>query len=381
MMSFSRREIADHPVLKALSSLKIMVVGLSLLFILVFWGTVAQIDSGLYYSQERYFHSFFFLIFGFIPFPGAQLILWVLFVNLTCVAISRFVYRWSHIGILIIHFGLLTYFISAYVTLHCVEESQLTLREGEASNVSSSIRDWELSVWQEGGDKKHVVAYDADNLRERQSLDFSEFGFMAQVDFYYPNAEAYTVSESPGSSQLNISGIQSLRPTELNQESEKNVPGIIVSLQASGSEATRLLLYGAETRATPLNIGEGIYHFILRHKRYPLPLKVRLEDFVMEKHPNTEIARSYKSQVLVESSGLSRDVVISMNKPLRYKNFTFYQASYSMDKEGRESSTLAVVKNSGRLLPYIASLTTFVGLVTHFLMMAFSSRNKYRVRT
>ena len=71
-----------------------------------------------------------------------------------------------------------------------------------------------------------------------------------------------------------------------------------------------------------------------------------------------------------------RELIIFMNNPLRYKNYTFYQASYSVDARGRELSTLAVVKNSGRLLPYISCLVTFTGLVVHFLSMAFRSQLK-----
>jgi len=58
-----------------------------------------------------------------------------------------------------------------------------------------------------------------------------------------------------------------------------------------------------------------------------------------------------------------------MNNPLRHKDLTFYQASYSIDSQGREASTLAVVKNSAQLLPYMASTLTFLGLVIHFGIM------------
>ena len=97
----------------------------------------------------------------------------------------------------------------------------------------------------------------------------------------------------------------------------------------------------------------------------------------MQVHPNTQIARSYESLVEVINNDVAREVLISMNHPLRFNNYTLYQASYKIDALGRESSTLAVVRNSGRLLPYIASLVTFSGLVTHFLMMAFVKKRKH----
>src|ERR1700689_4465921 len=99
--------------IKILSSLRITVACLFLLFILTFWGTIAQVQQGLYAAQERYFNSFFFLAAGFIPFPGAQLVLWVFFFNLISSIILTFkkYTQWENSGLLIIHMGLILYFI------------------------------------------------------------------------------------------------------------------------------------------------------------------------------------------------------------------------------------------------------------------------------
>ncbi len=360
-------------IVKILSSLKITLGCLILLFILTFWGTIDQVQNGLYHAQERFFHSFYFLVFGFLPFPGAQLVLWILFVNLVCAAFGRFEYQFSKLGIFILHIGVILWCVSAFVTLHGVEESHLTLREKEGANVSQSYRDWELSIWREEPGRRIVTAYDAKPFKGGQVLDFSEFGFDVLVKTYYPNAEAYAGPPSGPPEVFNPSGIQALEPLTSSLEPEKNVPGgIFVLKQESSGAIPPLLLYGAENNDAVIPVGKEVYHFRLRHKKYPLPLGVRLIDFVKEDHPNTEIARSYKSKVELRSEGgLSRGVEISMNQPLRYKNFTFYQASYAVDARGREISTFAVVKNSGRWLPYLAGLVTFAGLVTHFVMMAF----------
>ena len=54
-----------------------------------------------------------------------------------------------------------------------------------------------------------------------------------------------------------------------------------------------------------------------------------------------------------------------MNKPFRYRQYTFYQSSYSQSND-RQSSTLAVVENRGKWLPYVAGLLMALGLVLHF---------------
>ena len=135
-----------------------------------------------------------------------------------------------------------------------------------------------------------------------------------------------------------------------------------------------ILLFGGEIKPTKITYQGKEYFLQLRRKRMLLPFVLKLKDFKMEVHPNTQIARSYESLVEIQNNDVTREVLISMNKPLRYKNFTYYQASYTIDELGRELSTLAVVRNSGRILPYVASLLTFGGLALHFLYRAFQRK-------
>ncbi len=372
------QSIKSNRLLQLGSSIKITVTCLSLLFILTLWGTIAQVQTGLYIAQERFFHSWYFLALGFIPFPGAKLVLSILFVNLVCVAITRFVYKLSHIGILIIHFGLLIYFVSAYVTLNIVKESQVTLMEGDGTNVSTAYHDWEISVWAERSDKKRdVIGYDTRNLKPGVIIALNELGFQLITKSYFPNATAYTSApENAKEIMLNASGIKYLTKVNLNKEPEKNIPGSVFELQTNDGQDINILVYGGESKPTQFKVDDNKYNIILRRKRFVLPFTIVLKDFEMELHPGTNIARSYKSKVEVEGGGLNREAIIYMNHPLRYKDYTFYQASYAVDQLGRELSTLAVVKNTGQLLPYIACFVTFAGLSTHFLLMAFKSKKK-----
>ncbi|MBI4309053.1 MAG: cytochrome c biogenesis protein ResB, partial [Candidatus Omnitrophica bacterium] len=120
-----------------------------------------------------------------------------------------------------------------------------------------------------------------------------------------------------------------------------------------------------------LPVKTGDHYSSLRHKRYPLPFTLRLKEFKVEFHPGTDVAKSYESAVEIIKPDAKRDARIYMNNPLRDKDYTFYQASYDIDAMGRKYSTLAVVRNAGRILPYIACFTVFLGLTVHFLMAAF----------
>ncbi|MCR4337481.1 MAG: cytochrome c biogenesis protein ResB, partial [Candidatus Omnitrophica bacterium] len=354
-----------------LSSLRITLTCLFLLFVLTLWGTVAQVYQGLYLAQHKFFYSLFFLAGGFFPFPGAQLVLWVLFVNLFCATMVRFKARWESLGIWIIHAGLLTYFFAAFVTFHLAEESNLTLMEGQSSNVSSAYHQWELSIWKDSPITRQVIAFDDTFLKSQKILTVDEWDLKIVPQVFYSNSQAFRETEATKIPSINDSGIGVLKPSVWNKEPEKNIPGGIFKVldKSENQEIGDVLLYGGEGKPTQILVGDQKYFFQLRRKKYVLPFVLQLKDFRKELHPNTEIARSYQSLVEIQDRQMNREVLISMNEPLRYKDFTFYQASYSIDAMGRESSTLAVVKNAGRILPYISAFITFLGLVVHFFVL------------
>lgn len=366
-----RKEFKGNKFLSFISSMRITVVGLLLLFILTFWGTVAQVNNGLYASQDRYFSSFYFLAMGFIPFPGAQLVLWVLGVNLFCAFFSRVIYSWENCGLIIVHYGLVIFLLAAFVTFHSARESHLILKEGESSNVSLAYSDWEIAVWPDSGKTKSVTASDFSALRQDSTLQLIDPELNLKVVSLYKNSQAaFAPFAGIKEKYLNVSNFNYLQALSVDKAPEKNTPGIILQVLNSPDKKL-ILLHGSDDKPTRIDVNGKPYDMILRLKRFPLPITVKLIEFYMDKHPGTEIARSFKSKVEVDHDGINRETVISMNEPFRFKDYTFYQASYQIDDMGRKTSILAVVKNAGRLLPYIATFVTFLGLALHFLSAAF----------
>jgi len=362
--------------IKLLSSAKITVACLFLLFVLTFWGTIAQVQQGLYIAQERYFNSFFFLAAGFIPFPGAQLVLWVFFVNLISSIILTWkkYTQWENSGLLIIHLGLILYFFAAFMIFHVSRESNVTLAEGEGTNVSTSYQDWELAYWKDNGNERQVTALDTRNFKPGYQVPFNNTDFTLTVRHFYLNSEAFSDSTTKiDPLTLNASGITLMNEKPVVKEKEQNIEGGYFDLKANHKNYT-LILYGAESQPTPLTIGDKNYYFILRHTRYPLPFTIKLNHFKAEFHPGTDMAKSFESTVTISTGSLERQARIYMNNPLRYKDFTVYQASYETDSNGRQHSTLAVVRNYARILPYISCFVVFFGLALHFLIRAFMSR-------
>lgn len=348
--------------LPRLASLRISVACLSLLLILTAWGTIYQSGHGLYAAQVRFFHSWYFLIGGYIPFPGAQLVIWILFVNLMASMIFRVKYTFANLGNIVTHSGLLFLLAGSFVTYRFSQESYLPLFEKEVSNVSLDRRNWELAVWteSEGRMARTISAAAIGPGQSGEEIDFSEFGFQALVQTYYRNCVPARGSDAAG-------GLTSLKPS---QDPEENVAGVVLRIKKADGNSQEAALFGAQDNPVSVATGKGSVKISLRQQRHPLPMTVKLLDVRREDYPGTGIPRSYESDVEVQSDGVTSKTRIYMNHPLHYKGFVFYQSSYG-NAQGRESSVLAVVENRGRLLPYISGCLIFGGMVLHFLLMLF----------
>ncbi len=363
-------------IFSAFGSLKITVAGLFLLLVLTVWGTLYQVDHGLYLAQERFYQSTWFWIGDVIPFPGAQLVMAVLFVNLIASMLVVTVWRnrinW---GLVVTHLGLLMMLAAGAITFYTGRNAQLSLEEGSGSNVAISFGEWELTIMPPSGSRERqpVMAIDASALRRGRTISLPDGDRSIRVEAYHRNCIAHrdAIQNAP----VNSSGNTMLEPKPLNKEPGQDMPGLIFTLFEQGNEVQRFLLWGGDRRPTPLGRNNDAW-IGLRRLRVPLPATIKLIDFKREMYQGSGIAKSYSSQVLVDSGdGSERKVLISMNKPLRIKDFTFYQSSFSSAPGGREISTFSVVQNYGRLMPYIATGATVTGMIFYYTAMLF-----YRLR-
>lgn len=345
-------------ILKITASIKLTVVCLLILTLLVVWGTVYQAEHGLYQAQEKFFHSWLIFLFDFIPFPGTVLILFVLFFNLVSSLFFRIGFRLANMGNIITHTGILVLLLGGFFTFYFSQESTLMLREGETGSMSTSRHLWELAVGEQGGE--NIFAVDTAGLNSGEIINFPELALQLRVKEYYGNC-AVTTSES--------SGIQELQARPTASEAAENIAGMVFEIALPSGEKRTVLLYGEDSQPTMVNMANRTYLFSLTRKKIPLPLSLILLDFKVKFYPNSNIPKSYESRVKIKTEGgIEREVVISMNKPLRFSNLTFFQSSYIIGRDGSEYTILAVVKNVGRLLPYIASIWIFLGLLVHFLV-------------
>src|ERR1017187_10005338 len=159
------------------TSLRLTVVCLALGLVLVFWGTMAQVDLGLYKAQNEFFRSF--LIYWGpkgaswrIPvFPGGYLLGGVLVLNLIAAQLRRFTFTASKAGLWMVHVGLILLLLGQLLTDLLSRESTLHLRNGEARNYSETEREAELAVSDASdADADKVVAIPQDVLASEKSI-------------------------------------------------------------------------------------------------------------------------------------------------------------------------------------------------------------------
>ncbi len=370
-----------------LTSLKLAVWTLVLLMVIVFFGTTYQVDHGLHAAQEEFYYSWLTppigrwytpevpnalsRAIGWIPLaiPGGMTILWLLFINLFTSMMIHFQYGLRRSGIVLIHFGLLLMLAGGWVTHLTAEEGFLTLTEGDASNVASSYKQWEIAVWEGSRPMREVHAYDADALKTGDQLPFDQAGFSLLVHTYHPNVRAFRDPDIPdGASILNAASITRIDPAPGGKEPEALMPGARLTAQLADGSQRQIILFGGDPGPVMIESQGAQWFVMLRKRRIPLPVLVKLLDFRKEFEPNSTIPKSFSSLIDVTAHELEREVSVEMNRPFRYVGFTFFQASYADGNDGREVSTFAVTRNHGQLVPYIATGITVIGLIIHFLL-------------
>ena len=117
------------------------------------------------------------------------------------------------------------------------------------------------------------------------------------------------------------------------------------------------------------NQSEERVTFDLSKRNLLLPYELVLDKFKMDTDPGTNNPASYESFVtLFKGNEGSTKHHVYMNHPLKYQNFTFYQASYYQTQEGPYGSVFSVNFDPGRFWKYLGSLLLVFGSIWHFVL-------------
>lgn len=110
------------------------------------------------------------------------------------------------------------------------------------------------------------------------------------------------------------------------------------------------------------------YSAVFGEKKIPAGFKLNLKDFRVENYPGTEKPASFESDVILkdDARGVVRNETISMNKPLVYRGYHIFQASYVKEEGRPEISVFTVGRDPGVPVKYAGALIMIAGVVTMF---------------
>lgn len=113
------------------------------------------------------------------------------------------------------------------------------------------------------------------------------------------------------------------------------------------------------------------------YRRVMLPFALTLDHFAIEHYEGSTSPSSYSSDVMITGKGAPTEPVkISMNEPLHFGGYTFYQASYIPESPRPVTSIFTVNRDPGRMMKYGGSLLIVLGSLLLFLSRKIASRKE-----
>ena len=371
--------------LQIFSSLKLTVILLSASMVLIFFGTIDQVEYGIWHTQKLYFESFVVAWQYPAVWPGGESLTWLripmfggytigglMLINLTVAYTRRFSLKAAKLGLYAIHSGLLLLLVSELLTDLLAVESQMTVPENGRANYSQTVRENELVLI----DRSHtehdrVHSIPAQLLKSGRTLDIPQTQLRARVINFYPNAQLVRAPEARSPANRGVAakmGVTAIpQAPDYSEKAINTATAYIEILDGEDSLGTWLLSNVLDERfpAQTVQTSDRDYEIALRFQRHYYPFEIELLDFAHDKYPGTDIPFNFSSKIVTHhpDPAKNQQALIYMNHPLRYEGLTFYQASFSPDET---ATILQVVRNPGWLLPYLSVLLMGLGMSYQF---------------
>lgn len=371
--------------LQIFSSLKLTVILLSASMVLIFFGTIDQVEYGIWHTQKLYFESFVVAWQYPAVWPGGESLTWLripmfggytigglMLINLTVAYTRRFSLKAAKLGLYAIHSGLLLLLVSELLTDLLAVESQMTVPENGRANYSQTVRENELVLI----DRSHpehdrVHALPTRLLKPGRTLDIPQTQLRARIINFYPNAQLVRAPEARSPANRGVAakmGVTAIpQAPDYSEKAINTATAYIEILDGEDSLGTWLLSNVLDERfpAQTVPTSDRDYEIALRFQRHYYPFEIELLDFAHDKYPGTDIPFNFSSKIVTHhpDPAKNQQALIYMNHPLRYEGLTFYQASFSPDET---ATILQVVRNPGWLLPYVSVLLMGLGMSYQF---------------
>lgn len=241
--------------LKPVASLKLTVVLFCLAMFLIFAGTLAQVDKGIWAIMKEYFRTWIAWVdtgifypdkwgwgsFKF-PVPGGFIVGGLMMINLVSAHLIRFRMTWKRAGIIATHAGIIILLIGELITAVAATEGQIQIEQGRASNYAVNIEKVELAIidpMDPAGDK--VISISENLLQTGAVIQDNRVPFQINILEFYPNSQVVQLWPSQDITRNVMIGLSTLMKEHASDPDPK--------LQAAIQQARTLVMMGEQANA------------------------------------------------------------------------------------------------------------------------------------
>jgi len=272
-------------------------------------------------------------------------------------------------------------------------EERMSLVEGQTTNVAYRTDETELAIVDSTDASDDAVTAISGRLLKARSggapIVIDALPFDLRVIEYLPNSvvtRVGPVAPNPATNGLGTRWLATARPPEGGASSKTNIASAYLQVLERGTgrdlgtflvsqflnDQAQLFMGGDPDECDTVEAGGKPWRLQLRFRREYKPYAVTLDDVRRVDYSASETPRDYSSYVTFSDPATRTEQKgrIWMNNPVRYRGETFYQSQYSRidlgDGRVGEMTGLQVVENAGWLIPYVACVLAFWGMLAHF---------------
>jgi ABC-type transport system involved in cytochrome c biogenesis permease subunit len=287
-------------------------------------------------------------------------------------------------------------------------EERMNLVEGQTTSVAFRTDETELAVVDPSDPAaERVTAISARLLAARAGgppIVAADLPFDVEVLEYFPNSNVTRigpVAPNPATTGLGRQWLAAAQPPQGGASSKANIASAYVRIVERGTgrdlgtrlvtqflnDQSQIFVGAGADECDTVEAGGRPWRLQLRYRREYKPYAVTLDDVRRINYSASETPRDYSSYVTFADRATKAEQKgrIWMNNPVRYRGETFYQSQYSQVDLGGgrvgEMTGLQVVENAGWLIPYVACVLAFWGMLVHFggTFLRFADRHDRRL--
>ncbi|MDQ3330821.1 MAG: cytochrome c biogenesis protein ResB, partial [Planctomycetota bacterium] len=281
-------------------------------------------------------------------------------------------------GIVVLHSGVGLLMISELLVGLLAVETRMGLAEGDTKSWADDIRSVELAIVDPSNPEHDVLTrIPASKLKPGTTISHESLPFDVRIDEFFKNADLVGPSAIAKNAATTGSGtafIAQGKPEVAGASTggEVDQPAVYATVTSKGGEPLGSYLLSSELAANDyvegVKVGEVEWQMALCFARDYMPYAITLLDVRKDDYVGTDTPRNYSSDIKLVSTELGAEFErhLWMNNPLRFNGETIYQSGYHRDQQGREYTTLQIVRNTGWMLPYVSCMLVWWGMFFQF---------------